>query len=181
MFYGTSETSFVTVSDADTPEGSVGRAYPGVELKVNADGLIYALSPMLFRDYLFSGGALTRRRDGYISVGDLGRIDADGFVWLTGRADRVVSISDRTVSLDAIEAQIAKATGITQVAVVALRDAKRGHALGVALRGDPELVSRQAAELPKMRRIIQLAQWPMLASGKTDYTAIEALFADNGQ
>jgi long-chain acyl-CoA synthetase len=176
VFYGTSETSFVTVSDADTPKGSVGKAYRGVKLKTDADGLIWARSPMLFRDYLFSGGAQVLRHDGFVSVGDLGRIDADGFVYLTGRADRIVSISDRSVSLDAVERQVAKIDGVAQVAAIALPDAKRGHALGIALRGDPDLVRRNAAALPKISRVIALDKWPVLPSGKTDYPAIEKLF-----
>jgi long-chain acyl-CoA synthetase len=181
VFYGTSETSFVTVSDAGTPAGSVGKAYPGVTLKTDAEGLIWASSPMIFSDYLISGGSQARRQGDFVSVGDLGRIDADGFVYLTGRADRVVSISDRSVSLDELERQLARIEGIEQIAAIALPDAKRGHALGIALRGDPDLVRRQAAYLPKIRQVVALETWPMLASGKTDYPAIEALFADTGQ
>lgn len=181
VFYGTSETSFVTVSDAETPKGSVGKAYPGVTLKTDAEGLIWASSPMIFRDYLMSGGAQARRQGGFVSVGDLGRIDADGFVYLTGRADRIVSISDRSVSLDAVERQIERIEGIAQVAAIALPDAKRGHALGIAICGDPGLVWRQAAQLPKIRRVIALETWPMLTSGKTDYPALEALLADMDQ
>ena len=68
--------------------------------------------------------------------------------------------------------------GIEQIAAIALPDSKRGHTLSIALRGDPDLVRRQAADLPKIRQVIALETWPVLASGKTDYPAIEALFAD---
>lgn len=175
VFYGTSETSFVTVSDADTPAGSVGKAYPGVTLRTGVDGLIWARSPMLFRDYLISGGTQALRQDGFVSVGDLGRIDRDGFVYLTGRADRTVSISDRSVSLDAVERQIERIDGISHAAAVALPDAKRGHVLGIVLCGDPDQVRRNAAALPKIGRIIAVETWPTLPSGKTDYPAIAAL------
>ncbi len=181
VFYGTSETSFVTLSDTDTPKGSVGKVYPGVTLKTDAEGLIWARSPMVFKDYMISGGSQARRQDGFVSVGDLGRIDGNGFVYLTGRADRVVSISDRSVSLDEVERQLARIEGVEQVAAIALPDAKRGRALGIALRGDPNLVRHQAAYLPKIRRVVAVETWPMLASGKTDYPAIEALFADTDQ
>lgn len=178
VFYGTSETSFITVSDAETPANSVGKAYPGVTLKTDSDGLIWARSPMNFRDYLDTGGTQALRRDGFVSVGDCGRIDADGFVYLTGRADRIVTISDRSVSLDDVEQRIAARSGADHVAAIALPDAKRGHALGIAICGDPDLVRCQAADLPKIRQVIAVATWPMLASGKTDYPAIEALFAE---
>lgn len=175
VFYGTSETSFVTVSDADTPAGSVGRAYPGVTLKTGEDGLIWASSPMLFKDYLISGGTPAQRRDGFVSVGDMGRIDPDGFLYLTGRADRIVSISDRSVSLDAVEREIERIEGVRHAATVALPDAKRGHVLGIVLSGDPDQVWRHAATLPKIGRLVAVETWPMLASGKTDYPAIAAL------
>lgn len=181
VFYGTSETSFVTVSDAGTPAGSVGKAYPGVTLKTDRDGLIWASSPMLFTDYLLPSGAQALRRDEFVCVGDLGRIDPDGFVYLTGRADRTVSISDRSVSLDAVERKIALIDGIDHVAVIALPDAKRGHVLGVMLCGDADLVRRHAPEFPKIGRVIAVEIWPMLASGKTDYPAVKAMLGDAGQ
>ncbi len=178
VFYGTSETSFITVSDAKTPAGSVGKAYPGVTLKIDSDGLILAHSPMIFKDYLFSGGTMAHRRGGFVSVGDRGRIDDNGFVWLTGRADRIVSISDRSVSLDDVARQITERTGLDHVAAIALPDAKRGHAIGIVVCGDPDLVWRNTSDLPKIRQVIAVQNWPVLASGKTDYPAIAALFAE---
>ena len=49
-FYGAAETSFITLADADTPEGSVGRAYPGVELDIR-QGEVWVKSPYLFNGY----------------------------------------------------------------------------------------------------------------------------------
>jgi long-chain acyl-CoA synthetase len=49
-FYGTAETSFVTLADPDTPEGSVGRAYPGVEIALRK-GAIHVRSPYLAEGY----------------------------------------------------------------------------------------------------------------------------------
>ena len=133
---------------------------------------------MIFQDYLFSDWTMAHRRGGFVSVGDRGRIDDNGFVWLTGRADRIVSISDQSVSLDDVARQITERTGLDHVAAIALPDAKRGHAIGIAVCGDPDLVWRNTSDLPKIRQVIAVQNWPVLASGKTDYPAIAALFAE---
>ena len=93
-------------------------------------------------------------------------------------ASAIWAASTPTVSLDEVERRLARIEGIEQIAAIALPDSKRGHTLSIALRGDPDLVRRQAADLPKIRQVIALETWPVLASGKTDYPAIEALFAD---
>jgi len=54
-FYGAAETSFITLADAQTPEGSVGRAYPGVEIAVD-QGVIRVRSPYLFDGYAGGDG-----------------------------------------------------------------------------------------------------------------------------
>ncbi len=50
-FYGAAETSFITLADRDTPEGSVGRAYPGVEIALDPDGTVWVRSPYVFLGY----------------------------------------------------------------------------------------------------------------------------------
>ncbi len=50
-FYGAAETSFITLADDSTPETSVGRPYPGVDLHLDATGEVWVKSPYLFLDY----------------------------------------------------------------------------------------------------------------------------------
>ena len=52
-FYGATETSFITLADATTPEASVGRPYPGVDLHLDTTGEVWVKSPYLFLDYAF--------------------------------------------------------------------------------------------------------------------------------
>jgi len=52
-FYGAAETSFITLADETTPEASVGRPYPGVELTLDQTGEVWVRSPYLFLDYAF--------------------------------------------------------------------------------------------------------------------------------
>ncbi|MDZ4088390.1 MAG: AMP-binding protein [Tabrizicola sp.] len=50
-FYGATETSFITLADATTPEASVGRPYPGVDLQLDPSGEVWVKSPYLFLGY----------------------------------------------------------------------------------------------------------------------------------
>jgi long-chain acyl-CoA synthetase len=50
-FYGAAETSFITLADETTPDASVGRPYPGVDLRLDATGEVWVRSPYLFLDY----------------------------------------------------------------------------------------------------------------------------------
>jgi len=50
-FYGAAETSFITLADETTPDTSVGRPYPGVELTLDPTGEVWVRSPYLFLDY----------------------------------------------------------------------------------------------------------------------------------
>jgi long-chain acyl-CoA synthetase len=50
-FYGAAETSFITLADETTPQTSVGRAYPGVDLHLDPGGEVWVRSPYLFLDY----------------------------------------------------------------------------------------------------------------------------------
>jgi long-chain acyl-CoA synthetase len=102
-FYGAAEASFITMSDAATPDGSVGRAYPGVEIVVDA-GEVWVRSPYLFAGYAGTGPA--RWRDGWLSVGEYGRLE-DGYLYLQGRAGRMVTIADQNVFMDEVEAYLA--------------------------------------------------------------------------
>lgn len=50
-FYGATETSFITLADETTPDASVGRAYPGVDIHVDPTGEVWVKSPYLFLGY----------------------------------------------------------------------------------------------------------------------------------
>ncbi len=177
-FYGAAETSFITLADDDTPEGSVGRAYPGVEIRVDA-GSIWVRSPYLFSGYAGEPGPAVWR-DGWLSVGEMGRI-ADGYLFLHGRAGRMVTVAGQNVFPEEIEACLAALPGVAQVAVLARTDPLRGVVLVAVAQGDPaaeaSLLSAARARfgaLAAPRRVIWRADWPVLASGKTDLAALTA-------
>ena len=178
-FYGAGETSFITMADADTPKGSVGRAYPGVEIALDPGGEVWVKSPYLFRGYVGDPGG-ARWRDGWLSVGEIGRMET-GYLYLHGRAGRMVTVADQNVFPEEIEAMMQALPGIDRVAVLSVPDPLRGHVLVALAQGDPaceaEILAAARAGLGPLRApkaLVWQTDWPILPSGKTDLRALEA-------
>ncbi|WP_135450948.1 AMP-binding protein [Tabrizicola caldifontis] len=179
-FYGAAETSFITLSDSATPAGSVGRPYPGVALTLDAAGELWVKSPYLFMDYAGSPGG-ARWRDGWLSVGEIARME-DGFLYLHGRAGRMVTVADQNVFPEEIEALIEAMPGIRRAAVLPMADTRRGHSLVAFVQGDsstePAVLASLRGQLGATRapkKLVWIQDWPALPSGKTDLRALEAL------
>ncbi|WP_428305725.1 AMP-dependent synthetase/ligase [Lacipirellula sp.] len=94
--YGLTESS--PVISMSSPEeyrrGSVGRAIPGVDVRIADDGELLTRGPHVMLEY-WKDPELTRQtiRDGWLYTGDLGAIDADGFISITGRKKELIALS----------------------------------------------------------------------------------------
>ena len=91
--YGMTETS--TVATNSTPEdhrfGTVGRALPGVEIKIADDGEVLIKGANIFRGYYKNADAsFGAVEDGWLHTGDLGSLDEDGFLSITGRKKDII-------------------------------------------------------------------------------------------
>jgi len=175
-FYGAAETSFITLTDDGTPEGSVGRAYPGVQIAVR-DGVIWVRSPYLFDGYAGDPGPAVWDGD-WLTVGERGRLEG-GYLHVSGRAGRMVTVAGQNVFPEEIEDFLAGLPGVLQVAVLPRRDGLRGDVLVAVVQGDPaaEAALLKAARarfgaLAAPRAVIWRQDWPVLPSGKTDLAAL---------
>lgn len=184
-FYGAAETSFIAWGDAVTPEGAVGRAYPGVEIRIDAPegafGEIWVRSPYLFDGYAEGSSADTRWRDGFLTVGEMGRLDAEGFLSVAGRRSRMVTIADQNVFPEDIEALLLADPEVAHCAVLPRPDARRGAQLVAvvagpcdAARSERLLALGRAAfgPLAAPRRVIGMGNFPLTVSGKPDLREI---------
>jgi long-chain acyl-CoA synthetase len=91
--WGMTETS--TAATCNTAEayrfGSVGKPFPGVEVKIADDGEILARGPNIFRGY-YKNKEATKETivDGWLHTGDIGHVDEDGFLYITGRKKDII-------------------------------------------------------------------------------------------
>ncbi|MHB1837248.1 MAG: AMP-dependent synthetase/ligase, partial [Solirubrobacteraceae bacterium] len=99
--------------------GTVGRPIPGVEMRVAPDGELLARGPIVFGGY-FKNEKASREtlRDGWLATGDLGSIDADGFVTITGRKkDIIITSSGKNITAANIENALKQVRWISEAVV----------------------------------------------------------------
>src|SRR3954453_11364509 len=125
--YGMTETSTVTTTStvADHRLGTVGRALPGTEIKIADDGEILLRGPHIFRGYYGTGdtssfGAVTE--DGWLHTGDLGSLDADGYLSITGRKkDIMITAGGKNLTPANLENDLKSSRWISQAVMHADR------------------------------------------------------------
>jgi long-chain acyl-CoA synthetase len=119
--YGLTESS--PVISFNSPDhhkiGSVGLAIPGVEIKTAADGEILTRGPHVMKGY-WKDEAATRAAivDGWLHTGDVGRIDADGFLTITDRKkDLIVTSGGKNIAPSVLEGLLVAEPLIDQAVV----------------------------------------------------------------
>ncbi|MES2484147.1 MAG: AMP-binding protein, partial [Pseudomonadota bacterium] len=191
-FYGASETSFIAWMDASEAASAqaVGQPFAGVDIDIREPdaqgvGLIYVRSPMLFTDYVGGQGDPTAAlRDGdWLSVRDLGSIDAQGRLCLVGRQNRMLVTSGKNLFPEEVEAVLAAHPGVAAVSVQGLPDPVRGQQVVAIVQPADDAVSLDAAALGAWcrerleafklpRRWFACGVWPLTPGGKTDHPAL---------
>ena len=141
VLYGSSEGGHhTTLHDWDVAArpGSVGRVAPPGVLRVNAGGQILYRSPTLMLGY-FERPALTEAalEGGWYHTGDLGVLDDDGYLYITGRASEVIRTGGEYVSPTEVEVALAGAPGVAEVAVVGMPDDRWGEIVCALVRSEP--------------------------------------------
>jgi long-chain acyl-CoA synthetase len=156
--YGLTETSGgVTMQPLGREKfGTVGRPLPGTDIHVAEDGEILVRGPSLFQGYVGdTPGTREVLRDGWLATGDLGRLDSEGYLSITGRKkDVIVTSSGKSVAPTALEGRLRMHPLIHQAVVVG----DNRPCVGALITLDPEY----------------LAHWRTVQAGQGDPHSREA-------
>ncbi|MCM2308944.1 MAG: AMP-binding protein [Sulfuritalea sp.] len=189
--YASSETGYITVmrpQDAARKPGSAGKALGRAEIRILDEagrelpsgeiGTIYAHQPA-YSDFSYHGNDAARRaieREGLVSVGDMGYMDAEGFLYVCDRAADMVISGGVNIYPAEIEHVLITLPGIIDCAVVGIPDEEFGEALaaqvvaeaGAALDAEAirKTLSERIAGYKVPRRIDIVAALPRDDNGK---------------
>ncbi len=197
LMYGATEASarlaYLHPDSLDERMGSIGKAIPGVELRVlrpddsvaddDEVGELVARGENIMRGYWGAAEetAAVLGPEGY-RTGDLARRDADGFLWITGRARDMIKAGAHRIAAREIEDAVMTFEGVHETAVIGVPDDLLGEAIRVyvVFRGEPdtaELERHLKRVLPAYKVPTQLevlAELPKNLSGKIDKPALRA-------
>jgi acyl-[acyl-carrier-protein]-phospholipid O-acyltransferase/long-chain-fatty-acid--[acyl-carrier-protein] ligase len=180
--------------------GTIGEPMPGIAarivhpethepLGIDEEGLVLIYGPIVMKGYLGQPNLTSMAvRDGWYATGDMGRMDDDGYVTLSGRLARFAKIGGEMVPLEKIEEMLHEILQTTErvCAVTCVPDIARGERLVVLhLRHDGvevtqwrhELSSRGLPHLwlPAPRDFFNVPELPVLASGKLNLKLVKEL------
>ena len=145
--HGSNETGYVTnlrPADQRRKQHCVGLPYPAVDLRLLDDagnevapgevGEIFARSPMLFNGYWQRPEATAEAfRDGFASVGDMGRLDDEGYLYLVDRKKEMIKTGGSAVYPREVEDVLVQHPAVQDVAVFGVADPYWGEAVMAAV------------------------------------------------
>ncbi len=129
--YGATETGGAIIyhTEEESRYGSVGKVGPWNEVKISEQGEILVKGKNIMLEYL--GNAQETQevlKDGWYHTGDIGHIDEDGFLFITGRIKNIIILSNgENVSPESIEAELNHCPEIDEVLVYAENDSIVAH------------------------------------------------------
>jgi acyl-CoA synthetase (AMP-forming)/AMP-acid ligase II len=122
--------------------GSVGRALPGIEIQIRTEddkpaqdgttGLVFVRGDQISGEY---GGRSALDPEGWFATRDRGRLDADGYLFIEGRADDTIIRGGENIAPAEIEDVLLSFPGITEAAVLGVSDPEWGQRIVAVLVG----------------------------------------------
>ncbi|SDE38417.1 long-chain acyl-CoA synthetase [Blastococcus fimeti] len=175
-FYGSTEAQFTVCSPEDwlAHPGSVGRARPGRRLETDERGQLWCAVPRWARFEYWRAPEKTAAawRGDRVTVGDLGRVDVDGVVWLDGRREDLVISGGVNVYPAEVEAVLDAHPGVVESAVFGVPDPDWGQRVVgayVGAAGVEELTGWARERLAAAKRpkaLHRVAELPRTSTGK---------------
>ncbi len=181
----TSQVATATPEEVREKPDAVGKPLDGVRIRIVEDGEVLVRGPTLAAGYVGTDQPLADR-EGWYHTGDLGELDADGDLRITGRREeRIVSGG---VNVDALEVEAALRAhpAVRDVCVVGLPDAEWGEIVAVAvvgIEGEFDLdeldawVRERLSPAKRPRRWHRLHRLPLNVNGKVDRERVRAAIA----
>jgi acyl-[acyl-carrier-protein]-phospholipid O-acyltransferase/long-chain-fatty-acid--[acyl-carrier-protein] ligase len=182
--------------------GTVGRPVPGTAIKTvdpesgadlpaGAEGVIAVKGPQVMVGYLNRPDLTAQAiKDGWYLTGDLGYLDADGFLKITDRISRFSKIAGEMIPHVGVESAIMESAGVDEhhVAVTGVPDPKHGERLCVIytdLGMTPAILHHRLASgpmpklwIPSVRDFIHVDELPITATGKVDLRRLKEIALD---
>ncbi len=162
----TSTAATVAASD-DFKFGTIGKPFPGCEVKIATDGEILVHGPNVFQGYHKNPEATAETIvDGWLHTGDLGEIDSEGFIKITGRKkDIIITAGGKNITPANLEAEIRQHQLVSQCVVVGDR---RPYLVGLVTL-DPEESAAYAKDHGLSEDPAQLSRSPEILKVVEDH------------
>jgi long-chain acyl-CoA synthetase len=188
-FYGSTEGQFTICPAAEwrARPGTVGRARPGRRLRV-VDGQIWCRAPSFARFAYWGDPAKTAAAwDGdWFTVGDLGRLDDDGYLHLDGRRSDLIISGGVNVYPAEVERVLGEVPGVGTICVFGVDDPRWGQrvcAVATGSASEEEIRARAASHLAPAKRprtVLLTDALPRTHSGKIDRTRLPGMLGPPG-
>ena len=174
--------------DGERIAGSVGYPLPGVELRIGGGeetGTIEIKGPSVFGGYwqMPEKTAEEFTADGFFKTGDVGRQDADGRVWISGRAKDLIISGGFNVYPKEIELILDEMDGVTESAVIGLPHPDFGEAVAAVVIGTGDeaamigALREQLAAFKTPKKVFFVDELPRNAMGKVQKNLLRERYA----
>jgi malonyl-CoA/methylmalonyl-CoA synthetase len=184
--YGMSEAGMITSNPLDGARipGSVGYPLPGVALRLSDRGGIEIKGPNVFRGYwrMPEKTAEEFTEDGWFRTGDVGRVDPDGRLWISGRAKDLIISGGFNVYPKEIELVLDEMAGVEESSVIGVPHPDFGEAVVAVVVGDADEAvllagaRKTLAAFKAPKRILFVDALPRNAMGKVQKNVLRSRY-----